>query len=171
MADDVRVVLDPQDEFNHDPGTATNFNESMYFNVFDGAAELGGWFRMGNRANEGHAELSACIYLPDGRVGFMFKRPEITSNEGFDAGGMRIDVVEPFEQLTVSYEGRLCLMDNPFEMADPAGRSRTTRWSPASYASTTGASPPCTAAAPFGPATAPNCPTTPTVSPRPTTSR
>jgi hypothetical protein len=117
--DDIRIVLDPEDEFNHDPGTASNYNESMYFNVFDGGAGVGGWFRMGNRVNEGHAELSACVYLPDGRVGFMFKRPEISSNDGFDAGGMRIDVVEPFERLTVSYDGRLCLLDNPFEMADP----------------------------------------------------
>ncbi len=32
---------------------------------------------MGNRPNEGYAEMTVCLYLPDGRVGFMFKRPHI----------------------------------------------------------------------------------------------
>ncbi len=34
------------------------------------AVGVGGWFRIGNRPNEGHAEMSACVYLPDGRVAF-----------------------------------------------------------------------------------------------------
>ena len=42
--------------------------------------------------------MTVCLYLPDGRVGFMFKRPEIANNDAFDAGGMRFDVVEPFER-------------------------------------------------------------------------
>ena len=29
----------------------------------------GGFVRLGNRANEGHAEMTTCLYLPDGRVG------------------------------------------------------------------------------------------------------
>jgi len=116
---EVRVVLEPEDEFNHEPDPVPNYNESMYFNVFDPAREIGGWFRMGNRVNEGYAELSVCLYLPDGRVGFMFKRPSITTNDTFDAGGLRIDVVQPFEHLKVSYDGKVCLMTNPADMADP----------------------------------------------------
>jgi hypothetical protein len=27
--------LEPQDEYTHTPDAATNYNESMYFNVFD----------------------------------------------------------------------------------------------------------------------------------------
>ena len=49
----------------------------MYFNVYDPAEQVGGFFRLGNRANEGHGEMTVCLYLPDGRVGFMFKRPEV----------------------------------------------------------------------------------------------
>ena len=30
-----RIVLEPEDEFNHDAGEVLNFNESMYFNVID----------------------------------------------------------------------------------------------------------------------------------------
>ena len=115
----LQLALDPQDEFNHDAGDVTNFNESMYFNAFDREGRCGSWFRMGNRVNEGYAELSVCIYLPDGRVGFNFKRPKITTNDTFDAGGMRIEIVEPLVRQRVTYTGKVCLLDRPFEMADP----------------------------------------------------
>ena len=76
--------LEPADEYTHELGPEPNFNESMYINVFDPAHQLGAWFRLGNRANEGHAEMTVCIYLPDGRVAFMFKRPPIDDNERLD---------------------------------------------------------------------------------------
>jgi hypothetical protein len=59
----------------HELGPEPNFNESMYFNVYDPDRQLGGFFRLGNRANEGTGEMTACLYLPDGRVAFMFRRP------------------------------------------------------------------------------------------------
>jgi len=40
-----KTRLEPQDEFPHDPGEAKNYNESMYFNVFDPASKAGGWFQ------------------------------------------------------------------------------------------------------------------------------
>jgi hypothetical protein len=36
-----------------------------------------------------------------------------------DAGGMRFEVIEPFEHLRVTYDGNICLLENPLEMADP----------------------------------------------------
>ena len=71
----VRIRRDPEDDYLHPLEEASNFNESRYYNVYDAGAGLGGWMRMGNRPNEGYAELTVCLYLPDGRVGFMFKRP------------------------------------------------------------------------------------------------
>ena len=62
--------LDPEDEYMHELGPEPNFNESMYFNIYDPSVRLGGLFRLGNRANEGYAEMTTCIYLPDGRVAF-----------------------------------------------------------------------------------------------------
>jgi hypothetical protein len=91
----------------------------MYFNVYDPDRRLGGFFRLGNRANEGTGEMTTCLYLPDGRVAFMFQRPRVTDNSAFDAAGMRFDVVEPFTELRVSYDGPVVLLDNPLEMADP----------------------------------------------------
>jgi hypothetical protein len=63
--------------------------------------------------------MTVCVYLPDGRVGFMFKRPDITSNDAFDAGGLRFTCSEPFERLEVRFAGPVVLLDDPLEMADP----------------------------------------------------
>ena len=97
----------------HELGPEPNFNESMYFNAYDPGARLGAFFRLGNRANEGTGEMTICLYLPDGRVGFMFARPRVTTNDAFDAAGMRFEVVTPFEELRVSYEGSVVLLERP----------------------------------------------------------
>ncbi len=113
------VRLEPSDEYMHELGPEPNFNESMYFNLYDPAQGVGGFFRCGNRANEGYAEMTVCLYLPDGQVGFMFKRAEIDNNDAFDAGGIRFDVIEPFKRLDVTYTGKVVLLDDPLQMADP----------------------------------------------------
>jgi hypothetical protein len=91
----------------------------MYFNFFDREKALGGFVRLGNRANEGNAELTVCLYMPDGRVLFTFQRPAITHNDAFDAGGMRFEVLEPGQSLRTSYGGKLLELADPRAMADP----------------------------------------------------
>ncbi len=115
----MRIRLEPQDEYMHELESAETFNESMYFNVYDPKPNVGAWFRLGNRANEGYAEMTTCIYLPDKSVAFMYGRPHIENNDAFDAGGMRFDVITPFEALKVSYEGKVALLDDPLAMKDP----------------------------------------------------
>ena len=115
----LRFRLDPEDEYTHPIEEEKNFNESMYINIFDRSARLGAWFRVGNRPNEGYAEMSCCLYLPDGRVGFMFGRPEISTNDALDAGGMRFEILEPLKRLRLTYEGKILLLQDPHEMAKP----------------------------------------------------
>lgn len=117
---DIVMRLVPEDDYMHPVEAAENFNESMYFNVFDRERRIGGWFRLGNRPNEGKGEMSCCVYLPDGRIGFMFARPERHDNEAFDGAGMKFTVVEPHKRLDLSYTGKVCLLANPKDMADPA---------------------------------------------------
>ena len=77
----VRMRLEPQDDYLHAVEAASNFNESRYYNFFDPGAGMGGWVRMGNRPNEGYAEMTVCLYLPDGRVAFNYKRPQIDGHD------------------------------------------------------------------------------------------
>jgi hypothetical protein len=111
--------LTPADEFPHRPDAAVNFSESVYVNAFDTATGVGGWMRLGNRVNEGYAELSVCLYLPDGRVACQFLKPEIASNDQFSAGGLRFECIEPFKTVRMTYEGELLLLDDPNLLRDP----------------------------------------------------
>jgi hypothetical protein len=115
----VKIRLEPSDEYMHELEAASNFNESMYFNGYDPKTQVGCFVRLGNRANEGYAESTTCVYMPDGRVAFMFQRPEIANNDAFDAGGMRFDVVAPFEELRTTYRGKVALLTDPLQMANP----------------------------------------------------
>ena len=119
-----RMKLVPEDDFMHPLEAAENFNESMYFNVFDRERRIGGWFRLANRPNEGRGEMSCCVYLPDGRIGFMFRRPERHDNDALEGGGMKFTVLEPHRRLSLSYRGKLCVLADPQEMADPAAAFR-----------------------------------------------
>jgi hypothetical protein len=114
-----KVVLLETDDLMHPNTGESNYNESAYYNFFDRKARIGGFMRLGNRPNEGYAEMTVCIYLPDGTVGFMFKRPEISNNDAHDAGGAKFEVIKPFEHHRISYRGKLCVLKNPLEMADP----------------------------------------------------
>jgi hypothetical protein len=122
------TVLEPEDEYPHVPDAASNYNESMYLNAFDLEREVGGWFRLGNRVNEGYAEMSVCVYLPGERVAFSYQRPRIESNDEMNAGGLEIKVIEPFVHLKVTYTGTICLLERPHEMADPGRAFRDNPW-------------------------------------------
>jgi hypothetical protein len=111
--------LEAADEYPHAVDDVVNFNESVYASGWDAASKMGGWMRLGNRVNEGYAELSVCLYLPDGRVACQFKRPEIRGNDGFEAGGIRYEVKEPFKALEMVYEGELLVLDDPEDLRDP----------------------------------------------------
>ena len=109
-----------QDDYTHPLGPESNFNESMYFNFFDRAKNTGGFLRLGNRANEGNAEMTLVLYQPDGSVLFQFKRPHIENNDAMDAGGMKFEVIEGLEKLRTTYEGRAVYLTDPAQMADPS---------------------------------------------------
>ena len=124
-----RVVLLEQDDLMHTNTGESNFNESAYYNFFDRNQRLGGFVRLGNRPNEGAAEMTVCLYQPDSSVGFMFQRPEIKNNDAHDAGGLKFEVIKPFEHHRVTYSGKICVLKNPLEMADPAKAFKSNQYS------------------------------------------
>ena len=111
--------IKPEDDYTHPLGPEENFNESVYFNFFDRANERGGFIRMGNRANEGHAEMTVIIFNSDGSVFFNYKKPEIDNNDGWDAGGARVEVITPGEETQTTYAGSALHLVDPREMKDP----------------------------------------------------
>jgi hypothetical protein len=111
--------LSLQDDYTHPLGAESNFNESMYFNFFDRQRKSGGFVRLGNRANEGYAEMTIALYLPDGSVLFQFKRPEVHTNDAMDAGGMRFKVIDPMQKLRTTYDGSAVHLADATQMADP----------------------------------------------------
>src|SRR5262245_56210589 len=80
LGGELGVLLGIDDEGNHVPGDQINWNESRYVDFWDPVRRTGGWFRIGARPNAHYAEMSACVYLPDGRVGFAFDRADIDSD-------------------------------------------------------------------------------------------
>jgi hypothetical protein len=111
--------VDPTDDGMHPVEADQQFNESMLITFFDRQQNAGALVRIGNRVNEGYAEVTFCLFPPDGGALFQFARAPITTNERFDAGGMQIDVVEPGETLTVTYRGQVAFFDDPKRLADP----------------------------------------------------
>ena len=112
------MMLTDADEYTHEIGKAANWNESRYVDFWDSKARIGGWFRIGNRPNEGRAEMSACINLPDGRTAFMFDRPTIAGNT-LQAGGQVWDIQAPWRHTTVRYSGPAILLDDAWLLTDP----------------------------------------------------
>jgi hypothetical protein len=117
----VKIIgnVKPEDDYTHPLGPEPNFNESVYFNFFDRAQNRGGFLRIGNRANEGQAEMTVIVYNADGSALFNYKRPAITSNDGWNAGGLEVTVLEPGEKLRTRYEGSVVYLADPRAMADP----------------------------------------------------
>jgi hypothetical protein len=117
-----------RDDYTHPLGPEPNFNESMYFNFFDRARNAGGFVRLGNRANEGYAEMTLALYMPDGSVLFQYQRPPIADNRAMDAGGMKFEVVRGLEELRTTYDGSALYLKEPTQMADPGAAFKHNPW-------------------------------------------
>lgn len=112
------LKLDSNDEALHPTGSASNWNESRYVDFWDRAQRIGGWFRIGNRPNEGHGEVSACLYLPDGSVAFWFERASITTNT-LASGGQSWEIVEPWRSTRVRFRGEMMTLRDSWQLKDP----------------------------------------------------
>jgi hypothetical protein len=106
------------DEEMHPPDDHPQYNESALLTLFDHERRQGGYLRVGNRLNEGHAEATLCWFLPDGRALFNFARAPITTNEVFDAGGIRIDTLEAGERMKAVYRGTAALLESPMLLTE-----------------------------------------------------
>lgn len=107
------------DEYTHEPSEETDFNESVYLNYFDVKKRIGGFLRVGNRPNEGYAEITNVTYLANGSVLFSYRRLPIEGNYSFKAGGMHFEVIQPFRKLNLSYKGTVFHFQDPNILKNP----------------------------------------------------
>ncbi|MGE0308840.1 MAG: hypothetical protein AB7N61_21800 [Acidimicrobiia bacterium] len=112
------IRLVDTDEGMHEVGTASNWNESRYVDFYDPVNKVGGWFRIGVRPNEGRAEMSACVYLPDGSVAFKFGREPVTTNT-LHPGPQSWEIVEPWRHNKVSFVGDMYVIADPWKLVNP----------------------------------------------------
>lgn len=111
--------LRPEDDLMHPVSAHVSHNESMFFNFFDNEQRLGGFVRIGNRLNERHAEMTFCLFLPNGELLMQWGRPVIDSNDRFEAAGLVFQVVDPGKRLAVRYEGDVARIADPDAMQNP----------------------------------------------------
>jgi hypothetical protein len=116
--------LRPEDDFMHEIGSDPSHNESMFFNFFDAEKKTGGFVRIGNRANEGHAELTFCVFLADGSVLMQWGRIPLEDKMALRAAGLSFEVVEPARKFAVEYRGQAVRIADPYELADPGKAMR-----------------------------------------------
>jgi hypothetical protein len=107
------------DEYMHTPTEDSNFNESAFYDFFTADGSFAFLVRIGNRANEGHAEVTVLGFLPDGRAFFHFERATIENNDAFDAAGLRFDVIEPLKRNRVRFSGQVHVLANADELENP----------------------------------------------------
>jgi len=116
------ITLGYDDEGIHPPGDEINWNESRYIDFWDPVRRVGGWFRIGLRPNAEYAEMSACAFLPDGRVAFAYGRPVIDGNGlsvGDERGTQTWEVIEPWRTHRVGFVGPMSLFDDGWVLTDP----------------------------------------------------
>jgi hypothetical protein len=111
------LKLTHDDEGIHPIGAASNWNESRYIDFWDAAQQLGGWFRIGNRPNEGYGEVSACVYLPDGEIAFWFERAKISANT-LHTGGQQWEIHRPWSETRVRHRGEILRLADPWQLKD-----------------------------------------------------
>jgi hypothetical protein len=115
--------LTPQDDYTHPIEQASNFAESALFHYAGYDREgrlLGGIIRVGNRPNEGFAECTVLLWLPDGSAVFNFRRIEITGNDNWCVGDWKIETIEPGGLLfRTRYRGLATFLADPRLMLDP----------------------------------------------------
>lgn len=108
-----------EDEGMHPVDEHPQFNESALLTLFDLETRQGGFLRIGNRPNEGHAEATLCWFMPDGSTLFSFDRAPIDNNERFKTGRIAVDLVKAGKTMYASFDGEAHQLAAARDLTDP----------------------------------------------------
>ena len=99
-------TVSASDELPHTVEGDGQWSESYYFNLYDPAAALGAFTRIGVRPNEGTMDVGLSIFLPDGGfVHVRHKKPQHANTADLEVGGVRYEMVQPLERWRITYDG------------------------------------------------------------------
>lgn len=107
------------DNYTHRVTSKEGFVESMYCDFYDASGTCAGLINISNRPSEFLAETTICLFLADGSTIFYFARPKIDTNNGFNAGGLEIDVLRPMDRTKVRFAGQAFLLKKPYLLRAP----------------------------------------------------
>jgi hypothetical protein len=113
------VGLRAEDELLHVGGGDPDLHDCLEFNLYDIHGRLGAFFSLTGWPGRGYTTMTACLYLPDGRAAFLSERSGMGALARFDAGGLRVEVIRPFHEVQVSFDGKLLLLEDPAAMLHP----------------------------------------------------
>jgi hypothetical protein len=111
--------LSASDEDMHEPTVDPDFNESAVFHFVGSTDQPTMLMRIGNRVNQGFAEVTVLGMMPGGRAFMHFDRAPLADNSGFAASGLRFEVVEPLATWRVRFDGEVRTMKKSSELEDP----------------------------------------------------
>lgn len=112
-------MLERTDEHWHLSTDHAHWNESFYFNAFDGDAGWGCAVRVGFTPSTGVRDGFICLYLPDCTTGFIRTSEKPAGDESsIVAGGIELRCAEPFERWHVHYDGPVHHYDQAASAAD-----------------------------------------------------
>lgn len=101
--------LRQSDEFGHDLGSDLDHDELLHFNFFDPSVRVGAFFRLSTRVGQ----ATACCFLSDGRVAFFSGSSSALRSGDFEAAGLKVEVLRPLEELALTFNGSISLLDDP----------------------------------------------------------
>ena len=64
--------------------------------------------------------MTVIVWNPDGSAYFTYAKPQISSNDRWQAGGIAIDIVEPAERVLTRYDGKALFLKDPSDMENPS---------------------------------------------------
>ncbi len=116
-------MIKARDEERHQPGAGELWNESYYFNFYDGHNQVGGFTRIGLQENLNTSNIW-CLLIKGGRPSyqrFLMNLPYTRSgfDEGISVAGLTLQMLEPLKKFKIAFKDQDTELDLAWEGFHP----------------------------------------------------